>query len=577
MANRDILVYEAGSYVQRYVYAEDGARLSLELSYTEGTERGEPGQNIASDIAVNDIGKVWYRRSLLDSTLFAVDKDGEIVIHMIYDPWGKPLSETNPGINFSGLDNINNYTGYTWDETLKIYYAQARFYDPETRRFTQEDPSQDDLNWFTYCLNNPLRYVDLDGRLPLEVTFDYLKKDTDALKDYIKELDGINRDMPDGVYQILYGSPLGKQPANKEDAKPLNRYGDYKFGELDALSWLIQTGGNINFILQMRDATVKENEDDTYEMSEAIEESAVWQAATIKSFIEAAEILNGLNDPEYAIDMDNLKFFIGSIDGHPQSLLSTGGKTGIYDQVERELGDNSSMIAGVYFGEEMSRDDDYLRKGLRDVALFMQDKGELLWIPYFFNDIGSFYTRVECYAEFFDTVLLQPGSYYQQDKQGEVGQQILRDIVDMINVWNSNSEKSTKMGFHMEFDMGLVTGRGDIAYVVSAREKREMIWYYLDALDKLNPGTPLGIYSGGPNEHAYSTPHKNDNRHNTGNHTVENSDGKYDHSNNKPYSDFDGHYDWNLIYDINNYLFRDRPLGKGMSERLYDFLKKEGK
>ena len=168
-ANRDIMVYEFGSYVQRYVYAANGARLSLELSYAEGTARGEAGQNIASDIAVNDVGKIWYRRSHLESSLFAVDKDGAIVIHVIYDAWGKPLTETNPGINRAGLDNINNYTGYTWDETLKLYYAQARFYDPETRRSTQEDPANDGRNWYVYCANNPLIRIDPNGLMSITV------------------------------------------------------------------------------------------------------------------------------------------------------------------------------------------------------------------------------------------------------------------------------------------------------------------------------------------------------------------------------------------------------------------------
>ena len=63
-------------------------------------------------------------------------------------------------MNYSGLDNISNYTGYTYDEVLEIYYAQARFYDPETRRFIQEDPVKDGGNWYAYCGDNPVTRVD---------------------------------------------------------------------------------------------------------------------------------------------------------------------------------------------------------------------------------------------------------------------------------------------------------------------------------------------------------------------------------------------------------------------------------
>ena len=125
----------------------------------DGTARGEAGENPASDIAA-DIGKVWYRVSSLNSTLFAVDADGAVVAHMIYDPFGKALCETYTDVNFSGLDNLNNFTGYTWDETLGLYFAQNRFYDAEAHRFTQEDAARDGGNWYVYCGNSPLVYVD---------------------------------------------------------------------------------------------------------------------------------------------------------------------------------------------------------------------------------------------------------------------------------------------------------------------------------------------------------------------------------------------------------------------------------
>jgi hypothetical protein len=44
----------------------DGRRLTAEFSYADGTERGttnidgDYGENLASDFAVNDTGKVWY-------------------------------------------------------------------------------------------------------------------------------------------------------------------------------------------------------------------------------------------------------------------------------------------------------------------------------------------------------------------------------------------------------------------------------------------------------------------------------------------------------------------------------------
>ena len=160
VANRDILVTEDGSYTQTYVYDENSARISAEYNYAPGTARGEGGENLASDFADGVIEKIWYRRSLLDSSLFAVDAGGEVIAHMTYDAWGRPEKETYFGVNYAGIDNFNNYTGYTYDEVLELYFAQARFYDPQTKGFTQEDPIKDGLNWYSYVSNNPLVNVD---------------------------------------------------------------------------------------------------------------------------------------------------------------------------------------------------------------------------------------------------------------------------------------------------------------------------------------------------------------------------------------------------------------------------------
>ena len=168
-ANRDILVTEDGSFTQRYVYDEDGTRISAEYGYAAGTKRGEGGENLQSDFAANDVLKVWYRTSHLGSTLFAVDENGKVISHTIYDPWGNPLTETYTDTNFSGIDNSNNYTGYTWDEVLDLYFAQNRFYDPADHRFTQEDPIKDGENWYRYCGNEPLGHIDWNGEWEFRV------------------------------------------------------------------------------------------------------------------------------------------------------------------------------------------------------------------------------------------------------------------------------------------------------------------------------------------------------------------------------------------------------------------------
>jgi len=52
------------------------------------------GESLASDFADGATRKIWYRRSLLDSALFAVDEDSGVIAHMTYDAWGRPEKET---------------------------------------------------------------------------------------------------------------------------------------------------------------------------------------------------------------------------------------------------------------------------------------------------------------------------------------------------------------------------------------------------------------------------------------------------------------------------------------------------
>jgi len=69
------------------------------------------------------------------------------------------------------VDLVSGYTGYSYDQVLGQYYAKARMYDADSRRFTAADPvkgtvqNTQSMAQYTYCLNNPLKYTDPTGRL----------------------------------------------------------------------------------------------------------------------------------------------------------------------------------------------------------------------------------------------------------------------------------------------------------------------------------------------------------------------------------------------------------------------------
>ncbi|MGE5557698.1 MAG: RHS repeat-associated core domain-containing protein [Bacillota bacterium] len=63
----------------------------------------------------------------------------------------------------SGEEKDASYTTKKTDTGTGLLYFGARFYDPEIGRFITEDFAKDGPNWYIYCRNNPLKYIDPNG------------------------------------------------------------------------------------------------------------------------------------------------------------------------------------------------------------------------------------------------------------------------------------------------------------------------------------------------------------------------------------------------------------------------------
>ena len=55
------------------------------------------------------------------------------------------------------------YCGEYYDAETGLIYLRARYYDPSIGRFISEDPIKDGINWYVYCSNNPIKFVDPSG------------------------------------------------------------------------------------------------------------------------------------------------------------------------------------------------------------------------------------------------------------------------------------------------------------------------------------------------------------------------------------------------------------------------------
>ncbi|MBQ8637190.1 MAG: RHS repeat-associated core domain-containing protein, partial [Clostridia bacterium] len=61
------------------------------------------------------------------------------------------------------------YCGEYYDVETGFIYLRARYYDPMVGRFTSVDPIKDGLNWYAYCYNNPVAYIDPSGKEPVSL------------------------------------------------------------------------------------------------------------------------------------------------------------------------------------------------------------------------------------------------------------------------------------------------------------------------------------------------------------------------------------------------------------------------
>ena len=81
----------------------------------------------------------------------------------VYDSSGTPLEESSIGNHF-----LFHGKWFSW--TTRLYFNEARWYDPRTARFLSRDPSgiAGGFNLFQFCRSNPVNYIDEDGEFAKE-------------------------------------------------------------------------------------------------------------------------------------------------------------------------------------------------------------------------------------------------------------------------------------------------------------------------------------------------------------------------------------------------------------------------
>ncbi len=167
------MVNEKGELVEKYYYDEWGVE-------TETLKYGDI--NADGDVNINDYTLI-KRYSLKELTDLSAEQiivsdlnaDGKVDVNdanILKQIIVKALKYCPADTNQDGFINDKNnikYSGYIYDGETGLYYLNARFYDPETARFIQEDTYMGQindplsLNLYTYSHNNPISYYGPTG------------------------------------------------------------------------------------------------------------------------------------------------------------------------------------------------------------------------------------------------------------------------------------------------------------------------------------------------------------------------------------------------------------------------------
>lgn len=80
-----------------------------------------------------------------------------------YTAWG----ELRTGSADDNKARFGATSNHKTDDESGLVYMRARYYEPSSGRFISQDSKCDGANWYVYCKNNPVNYIDESGNCPL--------------------------------------------------------------------------------------------------------------------------------------------------------------------------------------------------------------------------------------------------------------------------------------------------------------------------------------------------------------------------------------------------------------------------
>ena len=154
----------------RTEYFTESASLTRELIYLYD-ESGMIGVMYSRNGAAPQ--PYYYRRNPQGDVVAIYTEYGHRKAEYAYDAFGNCKVIQNASDTDIAFINPIRYRGYYYDTETKLYYLNARYYNPEWRRFISPDSTEyidsenpNGLNLYAYCCNDPINYADPSGHAP---------------------------------------------------------------------------------------------------------------------------------------------------------------------------------------------------------------------------------------------------------------------------------------------------------------------------------------------------------------------------------------------------------------------------